>query len=113
MLEIRSTKPHTYDIDIKLWSEIDPEYMLGKIDDKGNVIENEIEVTIDGKQAIIKLYDVFKKQFQELPLLNFTLLATKGINGKQVQQVLTAKHKRQIKPKEFIAVYLYKLIETE
>jgi len=109
-LEIKSTPPHNFDVDIKLYTEIDPEYMLGRIDKDGNVIENEIEVLIDGKQALIKLYSCFKKQFQELPALDFIIRLAKGIDGRQLQHALIKKY-GSIQPTTEVLIYEYELLE--
>lgn len=111
MLRIKSTPLHNFEVDIKLYSEIDPEYMIGRIDEEGKVIENEIEVELDGKPAMIKLLGCFKKEFKALPVMDFILRLAKGLDGKQVQQVLKKKYGAKIGPDTIILIYQYQILE--
>jgi hypothetical protein len=111
MLEIKSTPPHNYDVDIKLLEEVDFEEFLGRIDKDGNLVEKELEVIIDGKKALVKLIDHFKEPWKKLPLLNCYLLGVKGFNGKDLQKMLVKKYGNKVKPDTEIIIYTYKLIE--
>lgn len=113
MLTIKLTPPHNFYLDIKLYSEIDPEYMIGRIDEKGNVIENEVEAEIDGKLAMIKLHDCFIKPYELLQALNFTIKLGKGIGSDELKAMLKKKYGHQIDRKELILIYLFEILEIE
>lgn len=111
MLTIKSTPNHKYSIFIELSENIDPEWCLGRIDEKGNFIEKEVECEINGKKALIKMHDYFKEPFDKLPLLNFILKLGYGFDGKMCQKILAAKYPGKINAKTQIAIILYELLE--
>ena len=110
MLILKSTPKHNFSIFIELNDQLDPEWMLGRFDKDGKLIENEIECELDGKQAIIKLYDYFKEDFERLPLLNFILRLGYGFDGKFCQKILLKKYPKITKDTK-VGVVLYELIE--
>lgn len=111
MLKIKSSPNHQFDIFVELASNIDPEWLLGRFDKNGNLIEKEIECELDEKQAIIKLYDYFKKPFLLLPILNFVIRLGYGFDGKTCQQILKSKYGNKINNNTEIAIIQYELIE--
>ncbi len=112
MLRIKSTPSHNYSVFVDLAENINPEWMLGKIDENGNVIQKEIECEIDGTQAIIELHDYFKEPFEKLTLLNFILKLGYGIPSVNFKKMLIKKYKGKINSKTEIAIILYKFIEA-
>jgi len=110
MLQIKSTPLHKFSIFIELAEKIDPEWLLGQFDDKMNSIQKEIEAEVDGKKAIIKLYDYFSEPFEKLTLLNFVFRLGYGFDGKTCQKILLKKYPK-ITTKTKVAIILYELIE--
>ena len=112
MLRIKSTPNHNYSVFVDLAENIDPKWMLGKIDENGKVIQKEIECELDGTQAIIELQDYFKETFERLTLLNFTLKLGYGIPSDEFKKMLIKKYKGKINSKREIVIILYKFIEA-
>ena len=112
MLKIKIPPTHNYSVFIDLAENIPEEWLLGRIDEKGSVILNEIECEIDNKQAIIELQDYHKKPFAALTALNFIIKLSYGIDSTEFKKVLIKKHGGTINSKTEVAIVLYKLIET-
>jgi len=110
MLSIKSTPKHNFSIFIELAEKMDPEWLLGQFDDKMNPVQKEVEAEVDGKKAMIKLYDYFSETFERLTLLNFIFRLGYGFDGKKCQQVLIKKYPK-INAKTKVAIILYELIE--
>jgi len=111
MLRIKSQPKHNVSWFIEPSENIDPEWMLGRFDKEGNLIENEIEVTLDDKQVIIKLYDYFKETFERLPLLTFTIRDGYDMDGKEFQKNLLKKYGNKINAKTEMWIVQYKVLE--
>jgi hypothetical protein len=111
MLKLKTPPPHNFNLIIDLVENLDFEKLIGRLDDKGNMIENESIVEIDGKQCVIYIDDYFKKPFDELPCLSFIFKLGIGFGGKMVQQILLKKFPGKITSKTEVAVILYELKE--
>lgn len=110
MLRIKSSPKHNKDIFIKPSFDVDPEWMLGRIDKDGNFIENEVECILDDRHCIIKLQNFQKKQFQFLPLLRM-MLSGFGIEPEKEQQIMRLNHGNKIKPHTELYIIQYELID--
>jgi len=110
-LKLKIPKAHNFNLFIEPMANIDPEWMLGRIDKDGKVIENEVEATVDEKKCIIKLHDFFKKPFKELSCLNFIYKLYYGIDEKIIKKALVAKYKEKINSETQFAIVLYEIKE--
>lgn len=111
MLSIKSTPQHKFSIFIELSENINPDWCLGRMDKNGNFIQDEVECTIDGTSALVKLHDYFKKTVQELPLLSFILKLGYGFDGKECQKLLYKKYGNKINHQTNVTIILYQLLE--
>lgn len=110
MLKLKSPPKHNFALAILLASEVDPEWLLGKITDDGKFIQNEIECIIDEKSALIKLIDQWKMKISELTLADAILQLGLGLNSQTVKAVLIKKY-QGLKPDTEIRLIIYELID--
>lgn len=111
MLKLKSPPNHNFALAILLASEVNPEWLLGKITDDGKFIQNEIECTIDEKQAMIKLIDQWKMKISELSLADAILQLGLGLTSQTVKAVLNKKHPG-LKPETEVRLIIYQLMEV-
>jgi len=111
MLAIKSTPSHKFSVFVEIADNIDPEWCIGRIDQDGNFIEAEVECTIDGTKALIKIHDYFKETYYKLPLLNFIIKLVYGFDSKTFMKLLAKKYGNKINGNTQITIILYELLE--
>jgi len=111
MLKLKSPPTHGFSVFIDLVENLDFEKLIGRINEKGNLINNEVECTIDDKPCIIKIHDYFKESYDTLPCLGFIFKLAYGFDGKTAQQILRKKFPDKINLKTEVAVILYEIKE--
>lgn len=109
MLTLKSAPSHKFSLAVLLASEVNPEWLIGRIED-GKLIENVIECTIDNNSALIRIIDQWKFKVKELTLANAILNLGLGLSSEMVKQVLYKKYKGLTAETE-IRLLIYELIE--
>ena len=112
MLAIKTPPAHNFSLMILPASEVDPEWMIGRITEDNKFIESEIECTLDGKKAAIKLISQYKVEMKLLKHASDILRLTYGMTGEQVKNVLLKKYKGLTDATE-IRLIIYELLEFE
>ena len=110
-LKIKLPKPHPIDMFIVPHDDIPAEWILGRLDKDGKVIEHEAEITIDDKKCIVKLKKYIKQSFELLWMVEVLFMVYYGLDITAMKKVLVAKYGNKINNETLFAVVVFELIE--
>jgi hypothetical protein len=109
-IKVKIPKPHNFEMFIIPVGNIPSEWKLGKLDDKGKLIQNEVELTVDEKKCTVKMHDYLYFEFNQFTLLNFWLKAYFGVDSDRMKEILKQKFKNFDSKTQF-AIVLYEIKE--